>query len=214
MYRGLVGLALPLIIALAVAVAAGPAAARSPAANLKSCLKKTKKIEDPTRRKKAKQRCRALSATPIDLVRATLTWDSNPPGAGRGIDLDLWAFAPNGSIGYYRAPDLILDSTFSGVNGGSNPGTETFTDRAYFTKPVSRNRNFSFGVCDVTADDGSGGFGTRNVIYQLDYVTADGVHHTGSGGFNASDQFSAFYAGTPIPSFCPEPGDDVLYPHG
>jgi len=196
--RGLAGLALLAILALAIGVVAGPAASASGGgvartASLKKCLKKAKKIKSPSKRKKAKKKCRKkfAQAAPVALVRATLTWDSEPPGGGGNIDLDLWVFDSNGNKAR-AAANTIPNSAFS-PNDVDAPGTETFTDLVY-TKTGARN--FSFGVC---YQDG----GSQHTIYKLDYVTADGVHHAASEEYGSDGAFSSFNGGAPIPaSFC------------
>jgi hypothetical protein len=206
MQRGLAGLALLATLALATGVVAGSAASASGdpvarTAGLKKCLKKAKKIQDPVKRKKAKKKCRkkfptapTAPAAPTALVRATLNWDANPPGGGSNIDLDLWVFDSNGNKAR-AAANTIPNSSFS-PNDVDNPGTETFTDLAY-TKIGARN--FSFGVC---YQDG----GSQHTIYNLDYVTADGVHHTASQEYGSDGAFSTFDGGAPIPtSFCKAP---------
>jgi hypothetical protein len=202
--RGLAGLALLATLALVIGVAAGPASSDpvAQAAGLKKCLKKAKKIENPTKRKKAKKKCKKKFApvapvaplAPVSLVRATLTWDSEPPGGGGNIDLDLWVFDSNGNNAR-AAANTIPNTTFS-ANDIDAPGTETFTDLVY-TNPGGRN--FSFGVC---YQDG----GSQHTIYNLDYVTADGVHHTASQEYGSDGAFSTFNGGAPIPaSFCKAP---------
>jgi hypothetical protein len=189
------------VLALAIGVVAGPAAnasgdAIAHTAGLKKCLKKAKRISDPVKRKKAKKRCRKKFAviSPISLVRATLTWDATNPGGGGNIDLDLWVFDSNGNKARATA-DTIPNTSFT-PNITSNPGTETFTDLAYKS---SGARNFSFGVC---YQDG----GSQHAIYHLDYVTADGVHHTASQEYGSDGAFTTFNGGAPIPSsFCKAP---------
>jgi hypothetical protein len=91
--------------------------------------------------------------------------------------------------------NTIPNSAFS-ANDINAPGTETFTDLVY-TNPGGRN--FSFGVC---YQDG----GSQHTIYNLDYVTADGVHHTASQEYGSDGAFSTFDGGAPIPtSFCKAP---------
>jgi hypothetical protein len=196
--RGPAGLALLASLALLIGVLVGPAASASGdpiagTAGLKKCLKKAKRIEDPVKRKKAKRRCRRKFAiTPFALVRATLTWDATEGGSN--IDLDLWVFDANGNKAR-AAANTIPNSSFS-PNDVDNPGTETFTDLAY-TKIGARN--FSFGVC---YQDG----GSQHVRYNLDYVTADGLHHTASEEYGSDGAFTTFNGGAPIPaSFCKAP---------
>jgi hypothetical protein len=200
--RRLAGLALLATLALAIGVVAGPAASASgggvaTTSGLKKCLKKAKKIENKAKRKKRKKRCRKKFAPPPagskTLVRATLTWDSEPPGGGGNIDLDLWVFDSNGNKAR-AAGNTVPNSSFS-PNDIDAPGSETFTDLAY--NPGTRN--FSFGVC---YQDG----GSQHTIYKLDYVTADGVHHNASEEYGSDGASSSFNGGAPIPAnFCKAP---------
>lgn len=199
--RGLAALALLATLALAISVVGATASASggdvASASSLKKCLKKAKKKKSHAKRKKAKKKCKKKYAPaptqPTQMVRATLTWDSNPPSGGN-IDLDLWVFDSNGNKAR-AAADTIPNTTFS-TNDIDAPGTETFTDLVY-TNPGGRN--FSFGVC---YQDG----GSQHVIYHLDYVTADGVHHTASQEYGSDGAFSSFDGGAPIPaSFCKAP---------
>jgi hypothetical protein len=198
--RGVATIALLTALALAVGALIGPTsgAAGDPlaqTASLKKCLKKAKRIDDPKKRKKAKKRCRRKYAViaPIPLVRATLTWDATNPGGGN-IDLDLWVFDANGNKAR-AALDTIPNTSFT-PNITSNPGTETFTDLAFKSRGA---RNFSYGVC---YQDG----GSQHALYNLDYVTADGVHHTASEEYGSDGAFTTFNGGAPIPTnFCKAP---------
>jgi hypothetical protein len=198
--RRLGGLALLAVLALALGVVAGPAANASggaTASSLKKCLKKAKKKPTHHKRKKAKRRCHHRykhHSSPSPLVRATLTWDSDPPGGGGNIDLDLWVFDTNGNRAR-AAADTIPSSLFSG-NDVDAPGSETFTDLIY-KKPGGRD--FSFGVC---YQDG----GSQHTVYNLDYVTADGAHHSASGSYGSDGASDSFNGGAPIPAnFCKAP---------
>ena len=202
-HKGVTGLALLAILALAIGVIRGPAASASgggaTTSSLKKCLKKAKKKRTHHKRKKARKKCHKKYApgptqpNPAPKVRATLTWDSNPPSGG-SIDLDLWVFDSNG----YKAraaADTIPNTSFS-ANDVNAPGSETFTDSVY-TNPGGRN--FSFGVC---YQDG----GSQHTIFTLDYVTADGVHHNASEEYGSDGASSSFNGGAPIPAnFCKAP---------
>ncbi len=200
--RGIAVLALLATLGLAVGLLAGASASASgggtaTASSLKKCLKKAKKKRTHHKRKKAKRRCHKKykhhAAGTSSLVRATLTWDSNPPSGGN-IDLDLWVFDSNGNRAR-AAADTIPNSTFS-TNDVDAPGSETFTDLVY-KKPGGRD--FSFGVC---YQDG----GSQHVIYNLDYVTADGAHHSASEEYGSDGASSSFDGGAPIPAnFCKAP---------
>jgi hypothetical protein len=198
--KGLAALALLAAIALVTGVLAGPAGASggATASSLKSCLKKAKKKKTHHKRKKAKRRCHKKyeppTPKPTPTVRATLTWDANPPGGGSNIDLDLWVFDSSGNKAR-AAADTIPNTSFSS-NDTTNPGIETFTDSIY-TNPGGRN--FSYGVC---YQDG----GSQHTIFKLDYVTADGVHHTASQEFGSDGASATFNGGAPIPAnFCKAP---------
>jgi len=197
--RGVACLALLLVGALAIGLVASASAlggGTAGAPSLSKCLSAANKIKNRTKRRRAKRRCRKKFATPkaTSLVRATLTWDSNPPGSGTNIDLDLWVFDSNGNKAR-AAADTIPNTSFS-ANAVTAPGRETFTDLAY-TNPGGRN--FSFGVC---YQDG----GSQHTIYNLDYVTADGAHHTASREYGSDGAFDSFNGGAPIPShFCKAP---------
>ena len=191
--KGVAGLALVSALALAVTVGTGASASGELAhtAGLKKCLKKAKQIQDPVKRKKAKKKCRKKFAPAAPLVRATLIWT----GGGGNTDYDLYVFDSNGTAAR-AGSNPIPNTTFSGAGQGSS-GTESFTDLIYKNPGA---REFQFGVCHQ--DGGSDGSS-----YSIDYVTADGVHHTDarSGG---SDGFNARYSGGQ-PSFntftCPAP---------
>jgi hypothetical protein len=200
--RGLAVLALLASLALAIGVVGATASASggdvASASSLKKCLKKAKKKSTHAKRKRARKRCKkkyapAPTGQTSQLVRATLTWDSNPPSGGN-IDLDLWVFDSNGNKAR-AAADTIPNTKFS-TNDIDAPGTETFTDLIY-SKPGGRN--FSFGVC---YQDG----GSQHTIYNLDYVTADGAHHTASEEYGSDGASSSFNGGAPIPAnFCKAP---------
>jgi uncharacterized protein YfaP (DUF2135 family) len=165
--------------------------------SLKSCLKKAKNKPTKHKRKKARKKCHKkyepATSKPTPTVRATLTWDSNPPSGGN-IDLDLWVFDTSGNKAR-AAADTIPNSTFSS-NDVNAPGIETFTDSA-FTNPGGRD--LSFGVC---YQDG----GSQHTIFKLDYVTADGAHHTASQEYGSDGASSSFNGGAPIPAnFCKAP---------
>ena len=197
--KGIASLALVALLAFAISVLAGPAASASggnaTASSLHSCLKKANKIKNKAKRKRAKRKCHKKfppPEQPTQLVRATLTWSSDTPSDS--IDLDLWVFDSNGNKAR-AAADTIPNSSFSGNHIGS-PGSETFTDLA-FTK--SGARKFSYAVC---YQDG----GSQHVTWHLDYVTADGQHHTGSQEYGSSGISTTFDGGAPIPAnFCPAP---------
>jgi hypothetical protein len=197
---GFAVIALLATVALAVGVIAGPVSASggAHASSLKSCLKKAKKKPTKHKRKKARKRCHKkyepATSKPTPTVRATLTWDPEPPGGGANIDLDLWVFDTSGNKAR-AAADTIPNSSFS-PNDLTAPGIETFTD-SIFTNPGGRS--FSFGVC---YQDG----GSQHTIFKLDYVTADGAHHNASQEFGSDGASASFNGGAPIPAnFCKAP---------
>ena len=200
--RKLTGLALLGALALLVGVIASPVSASGGAvahtSSLKKCLKKAKNKPTKHKRKKARRKCHKkyepATTKPTPTVRATLTWDANPPGGGTNIDLDLWVFDSNGNKAR-AAADTIPNSSFS-ANDLTAPGIETFTDNI-FTNPGGRA--FSYGVC---YQDG----GSQHTIFKLDYVTADGAHHNASQEFGSDGASASFNGGAPIPSnFCKAP---------
>jgi hypothetical protein len=192
------GLALLATLALAIGLIAGPSAGASGGntagtSSLQNCLKKANKIKKKAKRKKRKKKCRAIyaPAPPKSLVRATLTWDSEPPGGGGNIDLDLWVFDSNGHRAR-AAANTIPNSSFT-PNDLDAPGSEKFTDLIYANPG---GRNLSFGVC---YQDG----GSQHTTFKLDYVTADGVHHNASQEYGSDGASSTFDGGAPIPAnFC------------
>jgi hypothetical protein len=194
------GLSLLVILGLAIGLIAGAGASAGGSvagtSDLQKCLKNADKIKKKKKRKRRKRQCRNkyAPAPPGSLVRATLTWDSEPPGGGGNIDLDLWVFDSSGNRAR-AAANTIPNSSFS-ANDVNAPGRETFTDLAY-VKPGARN--FSFGVC---YQDG----GSQHTIFKLDYVTADGAHHNASQEYGSDGASSTFNGGAPIPAnFCKAP---------
>ena len=173
-------LALAVLLSLALVVGTvgsmAGASSGSAVAAKKKCKKKKKAAGS------AKKKCKKKKATPAPapLVRATLTWS----GGGGSTDYDLYVF--DGGTTARAVSNPIPNSAFSPNTAGSS-GTENFTDLA--PNPL---RNFSFGLCH---QDG----GTDGSSYSIEYVTADGVHHTDSQSGN-SDGFNAKYTGPPPPA--------------
>ena len=128
------------------------------------------------------------------LVRATLTWSSG----GANTEYDLYAFLGTTTASVRSPAGTIPQTAFSPRVQGSS-GTETFTDLT-FSVP---GRSFDFGVCK---QDG----GNDGSSYTIDYVTADGVHHTDTQA-NHGDGYAAKYSGPPPPNApngfapCPAP---------
>ena len=189
------------VAALAIGLVAGPGAAfggGAPTSSLQSCLDKAKHKNTHHARKKAKPKAHKktdpATAQPTPTVRATLTWDANPPGGGTNIDFDLWVFDSAGHKAR-AAADTIPNTSFS-ANDITAPGIETFTDQT-FVNPGGRS--FSYGVC---YQDG----GSQHAIFKLDFVTADGVHHPASQEFGSDGASASFNGGAPIPAnFCKAP---------
>jgi hypothetical protein len=178
-----------------VGTAIGSGAGADPVAQtagLKKCLKKAKRIQDPVKRKKAKRRCRkkfggtgtgtTTGPTPAPLVRATLTWS----GGGDSTDYDLYAFL--GTTSARAASNPIPNTSFSSNAIGAS-GTETFTDLIYVNPGA---RNFDFGVCKQ-------GGGNDGSTYSIDYVTADGMHHTDT-QTGHGDNYAAKYSDSAPPN--------------
>ena len=191
--KGLTGLALLAILALMLSVTVGTAAtaAGGSAAEIAKKKKCKKKKASSSKKKKCKKK-KKKGAKPAPLVRATLTWDTN-------ADFDLWVFDTAGNRAR-AASNTIANTTFSANDTMDTDGLgpETFTDNI-FKKP---GRAFSYGVC---FQDG----GSNPTNFTLDYVTADGVHHTGNQGVDPLGSDGAhreFDGGAPIPAdYCPAP---------
>ena len=67
----------------------------------------------------------------------------------------------------------------------TTPGTETFTDLFVYTNPGWAQLQFH---CLLS------GRRSQYVRYNLDYVTADGVHHSASEEYGSDGAFSTFMA--------------------
>src|SRR5262249_28363893 len=186
--KGILILALLAMLTLAVSATMGPAAGASKggATVAKKKCKKKKKTSSASAAKK-KKKCKKKGTgggggtTPNPVVRATLSWT----GGGSNTDYDLYVF--DGATTARAGSDPIPNTGFS-ANAKGTPGTETFTDNNFV--PGS-GRTFQFGVCK---QDG----GNDGSTYNIDYVTADGVHHpdTQSGH---GDGYAAKYSGNPPP---------------
>jgi hypothetical protein len=182
-------LALIAVLALVFAGISGPPAGAS-GGNTASAAKKKCKKGFKLVKKHGKKKCKkkpVVAAVP--LVRATLKWDTSPPGAG--ANLDLFVFDSTGNSGN-PASNSIPQSVFS-ANALSAPGTETFTDLA--PQPA---RTFTFGVCYGPPDIGS-----THAIGTIDYVTADGVHHIGDFDLGSKGGHAEFPVnGVPTTNYC------------
>ncbi|MGZ5332748.1 MAG: hypothetical protein ACXWD7_02450, partial [Solirubrobacterales bacterium] len=184
-----------------IGVIAGPSASASGGGTASAAKKKKTKCKPGFKKVavkvkgKTKKKCRKQATTPTTpaptaapLVRATLTWT----GAGMSGDYDLWVFDANGNKAK-AVSNTIPNSSFSG-NAAGEAGTETFTDNI-FVQPGARV--FSYGVCQV---DGS----NNGATFNLDYVTADGVHHAGSDIISDDGGHREFNGGAQIPAaYCP-----------
>jgi hypothetical protein len=190
--RVTVGLALLAVVALVISVAVGSVASASGdgsavAAKKKKCHHKKKGRAAAGKKVRRCKKKQATNPSPPPLVRATLTWSG---GAGN-TDFDLWVFDSSGNKA--RAASNPIPNTAFSPNVIGAAGTETFTD-LIFVNPGARN--FSYGVC---YQDG----GSLHVVYKIDYVTADGVHHTDSRDFGSDGAFATYPGGAPIPAtFC------------
>jgi hypothetical protein len=189
-------LALLAVIALAMAATIGATAGASGghavAAKKGKCKKKkAKKGDAQSAKKKGKCKKKKPSTKPTSAVRATLTYDSETPGVG-DPDLDLYVFDASGNKGSAKS-NAIPNSAFS-ADALDGPGTETFTDLA--AGGSVQTRDLSFGVCYRTG-------GSNHVIYTIDYVTADGVHHTDTVNAGSSGFTKGYPGGPAIPlNFC------------
>jgi uncharacterized protein YfaP (DUF2135 family) len=190
--RGTVVLALLAAMALIVGGVAGPAASAAggettATAAAKKKKKKCKKGQKLKKGKCVKKKKKKQQAQPAQLVRATLTWDTEAP------DFDLWVFDASGNRAR-AASNPIPDTAFS-PNDTAGLGPETFTDLK-FTKP---GRAFSYGVC---FQDG----GSNPTTFTLIYVTGDGVSHTVSDEIGSDGGYRTYNGGAPTPdNFCPAP---------
>ncbi len=175
--KGLVLLALVALAAFMITATVGGSASAS-GGHAIAAKKKCKKKKASSAKKK---KCKKKKTAPVSMVRATLTWS----GGGDSTDYNLYAFDPNGSTGR-AGSDPIASTSFSANSVGST-GTETFTDLDF-----GQHRAFAFGVCKQ-------GGGTDGSTYSIDYVTADGVHHTDTQSSH-DDGYAAKYNGPPPPT--------------
>jgi hypothetical protein len=182
----IVALVLALSAAVVVASTGGVAAAKK---KKKKCPAGTHKVVKKKKNGKKKIKCvpnpttGGGGTTGSPLVRATLTWS----GGGMATDYDLYVFLGTTTANVRSAPGAIPQTAFSpNVQGPS--GTETFTDLT-FSIP---GRAFDYGVCKQ-------GGGNDGSSYTIDYVTADGVHHTDTQAGHG-DNYAAKYTGPPPPN--------------
>ncbi len=179
-------LAIAIVAALAMSVtvvgATAGASGEHAVAAKKKCKKKKKKQADSAKKKKKckKKKKKKGTTAPISMVRATLTWSDG----GNNTDYNLYVF--EGASSGRAGSDPIASTSFS-ANAIGTSGTETFTDLDF-----GQHRAFAFGVCK---QDG----GTDGSSYTIDYVTADGVHHTDTQS-NHDDGYAARYDGPPPPT--------------
>jgi hypothetical protein len=158
--KGLLGLALLAIAALAITATVGATASASggTAVAAKKKCKKHKKQADSAKKKKCKKK-KGPASTP--LVRATLIWSN---GGADDIDMDLFVFDSSGHQAGNGSDTIPLSSISPDLTGRA--GSETFTDQAF-----NQKRPLSFGVCYMVG-------GSVDVDFTITYVTADGVTHT------------------------------------
>jgi hypothetical protein len=180
--RGTKGiLAIAIVAALAVAITTAGATAGASSGSAVTAKKKCKKKKAHSAKKKKCKKKKKTTPAPISMVRATLTWS----GGGDSTDYDLYVFDPSGATGR-AASNPILSSSFS-PNAVGSSGSEAFTDLDF-----GQHRAFQFGVCkQAGSNDGS--------TYNIDYVTADGVHHTDTQSGHG-DGYAAKYDGPPPPT--------------
>jgi hypothetical protein len=158
--KGLVLLTLVALAAFTITATIGGSASAS-GGNAVAAKKKCKKKKvSSAKKKKCKKKKKTTPVAPISMVRATLTWS----GGGDSTDYNLYVFDSSGNTGR-AGSDPIANTSFS-PNAVGSSRTETFTDLDF-----GQHRAFDFGVCK---QDG----GTDGSSYTIDYVTADGVHHT------------------------------------
>jgi hypothetical protein len=212
--KGLLGLALLAILALAITATLGATAGASGghAVVAKKKCKKKKHAASAKKHKKCKKKKNGngtgTGTTNTPLVRATLTWAATADDpSSDDADMDLFVFDANGHQAG-NGSDTIPNSTMSPDVSGKN-GTETFTDLAFNLK-----RPLSFGVCYMVS-------GSVHTPYTITYVTADGVTHTETRADNNSltggkDSFGSsahanYPGGAPIPepTYCPGTGTAV-----
>jgi hypothetical protein len=159
--RGVLGLALLAVAALAITGIAGASASASggtAVAAKKKC--KAKKHAVSAKKKRCKKR---KNVPPVSVVRATLTWSN---GGADDVDMDLFAFDTSGRQAG-NGTDAIPASDLSPDLTGP-AGTETFTDLN-----ANQHRPLSFGVCYTVG-------GSVHTDYTITYVTSDGATHTDS----------------------------------
>ncbi|MGZ5329840.1 MAG: hypothetical protein ACXWFH_00860 [Solirubrobacterales bacterium] len=186
--NGTLGLALLAALTLVIGGVAGPVASAAGgestatvAKKKKKCKKKGKKAES-AKKKGCKKKKKGQK--PAQLVRATLTWDTEAP------DFDLWVFDQSGNRA--RAGSNPIANTAFSADDTEGLGPETFTDLR-FMKP---GRAFSYGVC---FQDG----GSNPTTFTLVYVTADGVSHTASDTIGSDGGYRTYDGGAPTPdNFC------------
>jgi hypothetical protein len=185
--KGILGLALLALLAFTITATVGATASASGghAVAAKKKCKKKKHAASAKKKKKCKKKGGSGTTTPpatgSPLVRATLTWSAG----GDSTDYDLYAF--DGATSARAASNPIANTSFSGNVTGST-GTETFTD-LIFMNPGARN--FQFGVCKQ-------GGGNDGSTYNIDYVTADGAHHTDTQSGHGDGYAAKYSGGAPI----------------
>jgi len=180
-----IGLVLLAVVALVVTGISGPAAGASGDNTATSAV--SKKCKKKSYRRKHRKKCRKKKPV-VPVNRATISWQTSPQN--QPANLDLFVFAANGTSGS-PVSNTIASSRFS-ANALSAPGLETFTDLA-----PQLHRTFSFGVCYGSPDIGS-----THAIGTIDYVTADGVHHTGNFDLGSKGAHAEFPTSNPAATYC------------
>lgn len=181
--RGLIGLVILAIFAMAISsTASATASAPRGAGAAKKCKKR-----HSAKKKCAKKKRRKADAPHSPVIRAMLTWGNGASDA----DVDLHVFDTNGNQAGNGSNTIPLSSLSGDVSGPA--GSETFTD-ALFTPQAARD--LSFGVC-YSAD------GLAHPTFTITYLMADGVIHGDTQSPGSSSHVN-YPGGAPIPSnYCP-----------
>jgi hypothetical protein len=174
--RRWLAIALASLLALTLALTAGPAGAAKSgrAVEAKKC-KKAKKGAASAKKRKCKKK-RHVVAIPGPLVRATITWPSG--------EVDLHAFDAGGNRSGIAFPCSsnpcpMAEGIPNAVHSpdANNGGSESFTDNV-FVQGGAANREFAYAVCFYTSTTVNvtvvNAVGTTQVIPITD--TAGGAH--------------------------------------
>jgi hypothetical protein len=138
------------------------------AGTAKKGCKKGKKGAAASKKSKCKKKKKHTVTVPITpTLRATLTWPT-------AANLDLYAYAPDGTSGSAAFGNPIPSSQFSADDTNGN-GPETFTDL------LAPTRQFSYAICDE-ADNGAAG-----TVVSFSARRADGTTLLGTNTANQLD---------------------------